>query len=90
MAPTLASRLETARVKIASGCFSSCEVGCDLAAVEGDLGAVDASTDQGTISFWIELLGRAMTDGGEVQRLLRIPVIRAHFINCGRACRCPE
>lgn len=30
----VAKKVEAARVKIASGCFSSCEVGCDLPGIE--------------------------------------------------------
>ncbi len=86
----LARQLDSARTKVASGCFSSCEVGCDLAAIERDLGAAEASSADDALVFWVELLGRAMASAGEVEQLLRIPVVKAHFINCGSACRCEQ
>ncbi len=88
--PGLARQLEFARTKVASGCFSSCEVGCDLTAIERDLGAVETSSADDALVFWVELLGRAMTSADEVEQLLRIPVVKAHFINCGSACRCQQ
>jgi hypothetical protein len=82
-------RLEAARVKIASGCFSSCEVGCDLGAIEGALVSRGASSSADSINFWIELLGHAMEDSDEVEQLLRIPAVRFRYTACGFGpCRC--
>ncbi len=82
-------RLEASRVKIASGCFSSCEVGCDLGAVEGALVSRGASHPGDATSFWIELLGRTMEEDGEIDQLLRIPAVRFHYTACGFGpCRC--
>ena len=82
-------RLDASRVKIASGCFSSCEVGCDLGAVEGALVSRGASNPGDATSFWIELLGRTMEEDGEIDQLLRIPAVRFQYTACGFGpCRC--
>jgi hypothetical protein len=82
-------RLEASRVKISSGCFSSCEVGCDLGAIEGSLVSRGASSLSDSTTFWIELLGRAMEESGEIEQLLRIPAVRFRYSSCGFGpCRC--
>ena len=81
--------LEEARVKIASGCFSVCEVGCDLSQVEGALTSADASTDHNWVDFWLDLLGSSMRENSDAERVLKVPAIKAHYNNCGSsACRC--
>ena len=81
--------LERARVKIASGCFSICEVGCDLTQLEAALTSIDASTDHNWVDFWVDLLGRSMSDTLEMERILKIPAIKARYVNCGlKGCRC--
>jgi hypothetical protein len=81
--------LENARVKIATGCFSACEVGCDLSQLEGILTAADASTDHNWVDFWVDLLANSMNDNAETERILKIPAIKARYNNCGLSvCRC--
>jgi hypothetical protein len=81
--------LENTRVKIASGCISVCEVGCDLAQLEGILTSADASTDHNWVDFWVDLLTHAMKDNAETERILKIPAIKTRYTNCGLAvCRC--
>ena len=81
--------LERARVKIASGCFSVCDVGCELSQLEGILTSADASTDHNWVDFWIDLLASSMKDAGATERILKIPAIKARYSNCGLAvCRC--
>ena len=58
--------LETARIKIASGCFSVCEVGCDLSQLEGILTSTDASSHHNWVDFWVDMLGHAMASDTEV------------------------
>lgn len=87
--PSLDASLETARVKTASGCFSVCEVGCDLARVEAELTSADSSTDHNWVDFWLDLLGHAMAEGAETERLLKVPAVKFHFANCGiKGCSC--
>jgi len=81
--------LENARIKIASGCFSVCEVGCDLSELEAILTSTDASSGHNWVDFWVDMLGHSMSDDAETERILKIPAIRARYNNCGLSiCRC--
>ena len=81
--------LEGARMKTASGCFSVCEVGCDLSRIEAELTSADSSTDHNWVDFWLDLLSHAMAEGEEVERLLKVPAVKFHFQNCGiKGCAC--
>jgi hypothetical protein len=81
--------LESARIKIASGCFSVCEVGCDLSSVEGALTAADGSTDHNWVDFWLDLLAQAMSNSVDTERLMKVPSVKFRYNNCGStACRC--
>ncbi len=81
--------LETSRIKISSGCFSPCEVGCDLRQIEGVLTMADASSPTEQTDKWLGLLGQAMSEGLEPRELLRVPAIRIRFNDCrARGCAC--
>lgn len=86
-------RLEESRIMIASGCFSSCTVGCDLSAIEAAL--IGAATSMGEASarsadFWLELLAHAMEDPVATARLLNVPAIRFRYAEGGFGpCQCP-
>ena len=81
--------LESARTKIASGCFSVCTVGCDLSRIEGVLTTADSSTTHNWVDFWIDLLGHAMSDSAEIERILKVPAVKSRYVNCGfTVCRC--
>lgn len=79
----LAQHLEAARVKISSGCYSSCDVSCDLTAAEGMLTAAAANAGGRGITFWLELLARAMDETAGVERLLAVPAVQFHYRGCG-------
>ncbi len=81
--------LENARIKIASGCFSVCEVGCDLSELEATLTSIDASSGHNWVDFWVDMLGHSMASDAETERILKIPAVRARYNNCGLSvCRC--
>ena len=81
--------LERARVKLASGCFSACDVGCDLSAAEAALTAADASRPEPRVEFWLELLGQAMSNTYSLEHFLQIPTVQVHYQNCGiGGCAC--
>lgn len=87
--PSADRLLENARIKIASGCFSVCEVGCDLSELEAALTSTDASSGHNWVDFWVDMLGHSMADVAETERILKIPAIRARYNNCGLSvCRC--
>jgi hypothetical protein len=80
--------LESVRIKIASGCFSACEVGSDLMNAEGVLTIADGSTDHNWVDFWLDLLAHSMSEGAEIDRLMKVPSIKFRYNNCGSsACR---
>ena len=81
--------LDSARVKLASGCFSVCTVGCDLTQIEAALTSADSSTTHNWVDFWLDLLGHAMKDSSETERILKVPAVKARYKNCGiTVCRC--
>ena len=81
--------LENARIKIATGCFSVCEVGCDLSELEAMLTSTDASSGHNWVDFWVDMLGHSMAEDAETERILKIPAIRARYKNCGLSvCSC--
>lgn len=79
--------LKRVRIKIASGCFSACEIGCDLSPVEAALTSTDASSSSNSVDFWLDLLGHAMRS--ESERLFKVPAVKFRFADCGvPGCRC--
>lgn len=81
--------LENARTKIATGCFSVCDVGCDLSELEAVLTSTDASSGHNWVDFWVDMLGCSMAHDAETERILKIPAVRARYTNCGLSiCRC--
>jgi hypothetical protein len=81
--------LEKARTELASGCFSACQIGCDLQTVERALTIADASTDHNWVDFWLDMLGHSMTDVAATEQLMKIPAIRFRYANCGiKSCFC--
>jgi hypothetical protein len=82
-------KLEVARTKIASGCFSVCEVGCDLGDIEATLTSIDASLSEKRTDHWIGLLATAMADEVDTIALLKIPAVKFHYNDCKlRGCHC--
>jgi len=81
--------LENSRIKIASGCFSVCEVGCDLSELEAALTSSDSSSGHNWVDFWVDMLATSMAGEADTERVLKIPAIRARYNNCGLSvCRC--
>ena len=81
--------LETARVKISSGCFSSCEVGCDLAHIERLLVSADASSSSAAVDFWLDLLAHSMAENLDTEKLLNVQAVKFHYSDCKlRPCQC--
>ncbi|MFH1018580.1 MAG: hypothetical protein V1798_10440 [Pseudomonadota bacterium] len=90
-APEIAKRLEASRIRISSGCFSGCEVGCDLQEIESLLTSADASMPAASINRWLKLLGRAMNDRTNVEELLKIPAVHFRYNDCQlRPCGCRQ
>jgi hypothetical protein len=84
------TKLMMARTKIASGTFSACEVGCDLGQIEAVLVSADVSSMRNAAEDWLELLATAMDESMDVERVLQVPTVRFHFVNCNLPCKCDE
>lgn len=87
----LAGMLVGARVKIASGCFSSCEIGCDLARIEAALVSRSATFDPAGVDEWIETLSQVMTAPEGVKSRRWFKPVFVSDLGCGyRPCACPD
>jgi len=88
-----ASGLSESRIKIASGCFSACNVGCVLSDVEGDLVSADASMDESKANTWIDLLGKVMSDSdSDIEYVLGLAPVKFRLSECGLmgSCACGD
>ena len=81
--PVVFEALKTARSKIESGCFSICEVGCDIAQAEGPVFSECHRLDQQQFQEWSDLLGEAMQGKLDYQRILGIPALDPVKNDCG-------
>jgi hypothetical protein len=89
--PDPVKTLEGARVKISSGCFSVCEVGCDLSRIEGILVSTASSAGSDTVDSWLDLLADSMSSRPveEIERRIQLPAIKTYFNKFGFGpCRC--
>ncbi len=83
--------LKVARMKIMSGCFSPCEIGCAFGKLEGQLIALGASLGEDYLRPWSDLLGQAMEGRIDPLRVSEIPALEPIANDCKwLACRCGE
>ncbi len=83
--------LKVARMKIMSGCFSPCEIGCAFGKLEGQLIALGASLGEDYLRPWSDLLGQAMEGRIDPRRVSEIPALEPIANDCKwLACRCGE
>jgi hypothetical protein len=81
--------LNTARGKIESGCFSTCEVSCDLSLVEGPLFSQCHLLEPQEFQTWSDLLAEAMQGKLDYERILGIPALAPIQNECRfLQCRC--
>ena len=74
--------LARARVKVSSGCFTSCEVGCELGRVEGTLVSLAGTLGEDAAEPWLEMLGDCMSETSaieDIERNLRFPAVKTHM-----------
>ena len=88
LADDVGRSISLARTKIASGCFSVCEVGCDLNAIEGALMAGDTSHPNNAAESWLHLLAQVMTDPVDTRRILQVPAVMFQYQRSGIRCKC--
>jgi hypothetical protein len=83
--------LKVARMKVMSGCFSPCEIGCAFGKLEGQLIALGASLGEDYLRPWSDLLGQAMEGRIDPRRVSEIPALQPIANDCKwLACRCGE
>lgn len=88
--PRMATLLESTRLKIASGVFSVCEVGCDLARMEAALVSRTASVDPESVETWLDALRESMTEPERTRSRPWYRAISSPALDCGyRSCVCP-
>jgi hypothetical protein len=81
--------LQTTRSKLVSGCFSLCEIACDLSRIEGPLFSQGHSLDEREFQKWSDLLAEAMQGSLDYHRILGIPALDPIKNDCGfLACSC--
>jgi hypothetical protein len=87
----LAKPFETARVKISSGCFSVCDVGCDLGRIEAVLFTTATTAGQETADSWVDMLGECMSETAnvdEIEKRIDVHAVKMHYnrFKFGGAC----
>lgn len=81
--------LKTARIKISSGCFSPCEITCDLSKAEGGIFAQCHLLDSEEAEYWSNLLAEAMQGKLDYERIQGIPALSPVRSDCEfLRCRC--
>jgi hypothetical protein len=81
--------LKTARGKIESGCFSTCEVACDLSQAEGPLFSHAYLLDESEFQQWSDLLAEAMQGKLDHARIMDIPALAPVKNECAfLTCKC--
>ncbi|HSW50953.1 MAG TPA: DUF2096 family protein [Bryobacteraceae bacterium] len=84
-------QLKLVRMKIMSGCFSTCEIGCAFGKLEGQLIALGSSLGEAYLRPWSDLLGQAMEGRIDPLRISEIPALEPVANDCQfLACRCGE
>lgn len=78
----IAKEIETSRIKISSGCFSSCEAHCDLNKIEGNLIPLAANFGDDYVDEWLLLMSEAMTGNLSQERITAIPLLRPIESKC--------
>ncbi len=75
-------QLKLSRMKIMSGCFSPCEVGCTLGQAEGQLVSAGAALGEAYVRQWFDLLGQSMQGLIDPRRIADIPALEPVATDC--------
>ncbi len=87
-------QLARARMKISSGCFTACDVGCDLTRVEASLISACATPTEPSgesCDFWMNMLAECMAEKVEIDELEKkivFPAVKMQYnrLNFDGAC----
>jgi len=74
--------LDRAAIELRSGCFSSCELGCQLAAVEGQMVSIGSGLGEEYLQGWFDLLADAMGGKLDPARIGEIPALKPVVTDC--------
>ena len=89
--PDTNEQLKLTRMKIMSGCFSPCDVGCAFGKLEGQLISLGSALGEDYLRPWSDLLGQAMEGRIDPGRISDIPALEPIVNECKwLACRCGE
>jgi hypothetical protein len=89
--PDTNEQLKLTRMKIMSGCFSPCDVGCAFGKLEGQLISLGSALGEDYLRPWFGLLGQAMEGRIDPGRISDIPALEPIVNECKwLACRCGE
>ncbi len=87
--PDTDEKLKLVRMQILSGCFATCEVGCELNKVEGNLIAAGCALGEDFHREWSGLLGKAMQGEIDFRQIGEIPALSPVLNDCRLLeCRC--
>ncbi len=75
VSPAAIEGLRTSRIKIGSGCFSPCEVSCELSVAEGQIFSQCHLMDHEDVERWCDLLAEAMQGKLDFERVRGIPAL---------------
>lgn len=90
---SIAAPLARARVKISSGCFTVCDVACDLDHIEALLISAASTAGEESTDSWMEMLGQCMSDAVNLEDFesrIAFPAVKMYFnrLNFDGACTC--
>lgn len=74
--------LARARVKVSSGCFTACEVGCELGRIEATLVSLAGALGEDAAEPWLEMLGECMSEKSaieDIERNIQFPAVRTYM-----------
>ena len=91
VSPAAIEGLKTARIKIGSGCFSPCEVSCELSVAEGQIFSQCHLLDHEDVERWCDLIAEAMQGKLDYERIAGIAALTPVRNDCAfLRCRCSE
>jgi len=77
------AELEVARIKITSGCYSTCEIDCTLSTIEGQMISVGSTLGEAYLDPWIDLMAQSMKGELGYEQIIAIPALKPVQTACG-------
>ncbi len=80
--PAVIEDLKTARIKLGSGCFSPCQVGCELSKIEGQILSQCHLLEDQNVNDWCDLLAEAAQGKLNYERIRGISAVAPVKSDC--------